>query len=302
MPVKFFRVVDGPVNIRTLPDTDAAKAGGQLQLGQQVEVVIESRTVNDGYIWWQHSLGWSVESSADGSKVFMREIIPDTDKAKGTAVVNMPSSASITLPTGTKIPQTILFQRHPVDLADTKWWQYFGNTRFAYNLCTDKVPVRQRMYFYCQGLHGGVDYGNSTPGVPIVAGINGVIEKVELGAKSYSPNCVRIKAGDFTVIYGHLGNVPALAVGQTVVPETPLGKIEGTQCHLHLEVRYKNTWIINPLLVMSTEMTNAIIAKFKKDFYSDANWTQWQTPFDQPVLKSSAPDKAVIIGPRAARG
>jgi len=312
MSVKFLRVVDGPVKIRSLPNITSSKTEGMLQTGHEIEVIADSRTIADGYIWWHHTQGWSAEGSADGTKVFMQEVVhaPATNTpttpavVNASATVNVPAagSAMITLPNGAKFAQTILFQRHPVSLDDTKWFQYFGNTRFAFNLCNDKVPVRQRMYFYCQGLHGGLDYGNSSGGgQAIVAGINGVVEKVELGAKSYAPNCVRIKAGDFTVIYGHLGNVAPLVVGQTVTPETHIAQIETMQFHLHLEVRYKGTWIINPLLFMSTEMTDAIIAKFKKDFYTDGGWNQWITPFDQPVLKSSAPDTAVIIGPRAGR-
>ena len=303
---KFFRVVDGPVNIRIQPDTDAAKTGSQLQTGQQVEVVPESRKVNDGYVWWQHQVGWSVESTENGAAVFMREVVPETDKAKGTDVVNLPVAGFITLPTGAKIDRPTLFQKPPVRLEDTAWMQYFGNTWFAFNLSVDRNPSRQRMYFYCQSLHGGIDYGNNTPGIPVVAGVHGVIEKIERGGKSYLPNCMRIKIGDFTVIYGHIGNLnPSLANGQTITPDTQLGTIEQTQFHLHMEVRYKNTWIINPLLFMPSDVSTGLLnkfSKFSKHFYMDVNWIQWQTPFDQPVLKCTTPDKAVIIGPRAARG
>jgi hypothetical protein len=303
---KFFRVVDGPINIRQQPDTEAPRVSGQLQNGQQVEVMPASRTVNDGYVWWQHQLGWSAESTADSAKIFMQEVIPETDKAKGTAVVNTPEAATITLPTGVKIERTVLFQQIPVRLDATAWLQYFGNTVFAYNLGNDRNPSRQRMYYYCQGLHGGIDFGNNTSGAAIVAGVSGIIQKVERGGKSYLPNCVRVTNGDYTVIYGHVGKLPnALAAGQAVTPGMQLGEIETTQFHLHLEVRYKNTWIINPLLFMPPDMSAAILAKFSRfntAFYSDATWTQWQTPFDQPILKSSTPDKAVILGPRAARG
>jgi hypothetical protein len=303
---KFFRVVDGPVNIRIAADTDAPKVGGQLQTGQQVEVIADSRTVNDGYVWWQHSLGWSAECTENGAGIFMKEIVVETDKAKGTAVVNTTESPTITLPTGAKIDRPILFQQSPVLLDQTAWVQYFGNTWFAYNLGTDRIPSRQTMYFYCQSLHGGIDYGNNTAGTPIVAGLSGIVDKVEKNAKSYSPGCVRVKVdANWTVIYGHMGNVTAPAKGQPVTPDMQLGVIEKTQCHLHLEVRYKETWIINPLLFMPTAMSTAFInkfSKFSKHFYSDTVWTQWQTPFDQPILRLSAADKAVIIGPRAARG
>lgn len=302
----FFRVIDGPVNIRQFADTDAPRVQTVLQTGQQIEVDPNSRTENDGYVWWKHQLGWSAERHiSDTSKVFMTKIEPETDKAKGTAVVNTNTGAMLTLPTGKTIERPVLFAKLPVPLELTVWLQYFGNTVFACNLQFDRDPVRRRMYFYCQGLHGGIDFGNNSASVPVTAGINGVVEKVERGAKSYSPNCVRVNQGDFTVIYGHLGNVPNLNKGDTVTPDTRVGEIERTQNHLHLEVRHKNTWIINPLLFMPPEMSSAITTKFSKfssAFYSDGAWTQWLTPFDQPILKSLEPDKAVILGPRAARG
>lgn len=306
MSLLFFRVVDGPVNIRQQPDTDAARVSSVLNTGQQIEVDPTSRTENDHYVWWKHQLGWSAERHLlNTAKIFMTKIEPETDKVKGLSVVNTNTAATLTLPTGKTIERPVLFARHPVAPEATQWIQYFGNTVFASNLQFDRNPVRQRMYFYCQGLHGGIDYGNDKPGVPIFAGVNGIVDKVELGAKSYSPNCVRVNVGDFTIIYGHMGNVSPLKKGDMVTPDTKMGEIEPIQDHLHLEVRYKNTWVLNPLLFMSVELSSALTQKFPKFnrcFFSDPAWNQWLTPFDQPVLKLSAADKAQIIGPRAARG
>ncbi len=303
---KFFRVIDGPIRIRQFADTSAPRVEGQLAQGQQIEVVPGSRTDNDGFIWWQHSLGWSVEKTNDDKTIYMQLIDPATEGGRNNTAVNTNTVATLTLPTGKTIERPVLFVQHPVALKDTVWIQYFGNTQFAYNLQFDRDPGRQRMYYYCQSLHGGIDYGNNTPGAPIVAGMTqGVIEKVERNAKSYRPNAVRVTVGEFQVIYGHLGNVPDVKEGMTVTPDMKLGEIEASQDHLHLEVRYKNTWVINPLLFMTPELTAAFTKKFSnygKYFYSDANWTQWLTPFDQPILKVSATDKAVIIGPRAAHG
>jgi murein DD-endopeptidase MepM/ murein hydrolase activator NlpD len=304
----FFRVVDGPVNIRQQPDTDAARVSSVLNTGQQIEVDPASRTENDNYVWWKHQLGWSAERHVtDAAKVFLTKIELAASNGNGSraAVVNTNTTETLMLPTGKTIERPALFSRHPVALEQTDWIQYFGNTVFASNLQFDRNPSRQRMYFYCQGLHGGIDYGSNTSGVPIFAGINGIVDKVELGAKSYSPNCVRVNVGDFTVIYGHMGNVPPLKKGDAVTPDTRMGEIEPIQDHLHLEVRYKNTWVINPLLLMPVEVSNAMLQKFPKFtkcFFCDAAWNQWLTPFDQPVLKLSAADKAQIIGPRAARG
>jgi len=344
---KLFRVVDGPLKIRALPNTTASFLKQQLQNGEQITVTPESRTVNRGYIWWQHSLGWSAEGSENKSKVFMQEVVADAAQStvsvtvassEGTVTTTAPAAGTtvtvttapaagttvtvttapaagtmigpvetdvVTLLTGAKIHCPLLFQKHPVMLDQTTWFQYFGNTPFAFNLSTNANPSMQRMYFYCQALHGGVDYGNSKIHAPILAGVNGVVEKVELGGKSYSPNFVRVKVGaDWTIVYGHMGNVVSPAAGQAVTPDTPMGEIEGTRQHLHLEVRYKNTWIINPLLFMPVELRTGITNKFStfaKHFFSAGGWNQWLTPYDQPVLKLSAPDKAVLMGPRVGR-
>jgi hypothetical protein len=99
--------------------------------------------------------------------------------------------------------------------------------------------------------------------------------------------------------------VSPLKKGDAVTPDMKVGEIEPIQDHLHLEVRHKNTWVINPLLLMPVEVSNSMLQKFPKFgkcFFCDAAWNQWLTPFDQPILKLSAADKAQIIGPRAARG
>lgn len=334
---KLFRIVDGPVKIRPLPNRTSTALKEQLQIGHQIEVKSDSRTVADGYVWWQHQKGWSAERSEDGTTILMQEVVAETAPAVGTgiaapagttnavpsigtvaaapapvapaptaapALIGPVESDAVTLPTGETLRCPVLFQQLPVKIEDTDWFQYFGNSKFAFDLCNKPDPGMQRMYFYCQGLHGGIDFGNSKRAVPILAGVNGVVEKVELNARSYGPNFVRVKIGDWTIIYGHMGNVSPLAAGQAVTPDMRMGEVESTQDHLHLEVRYKNTWIINPLLFMPVEMRNVITGKFgpfTKYFYSESGWSQWVTPYDQPVLKSSAPDKAVILGPRAGR-
>jgi hypothetical protein len=302
--VKFFRVVDGPLNIRRQPDVDSS-VFGQLQNGQPVEVIANSRTIADDYIWWQHALGWSAERTADGSLVFMKAIDPQSESGQKTQAVNTNTGPMITLPSGKRIDRPVLLTCLPVRLNDTEWVQYFGNTQFAYNLQFDRNPKQQQMYLYSQGLHGGIDFGNRGAGIRVTAGVEATIEKVGRNTASYSPNHVRVVVADFTVIYGHMVNVPELKKGDAVHPDTLIGELDPqTQQHMHLEVRYKNTWILNPVLVMAVEVTNALLAKFSKfskHFYSDSGWTQWQTPFDQPVLKLSSPDSAVIIGPRAAK-
>lgn len=151
---------------------------------QQIAVVANSRTNNDGYRWWQHSLGWSVASHADETKIYMKPIDPATESGRNNTAVNTNTIATITLPIGKEIERPELFTRHPVALEHTVWVQYFGNTQFACNLQFDRDTTRQRMYFYYRGLHGGIDYGNGNPGVRIFAGMHGTITKAERNAKS----------------------------------------------------------------------------------------------------------------------
>lgn len=298
---KFFRVIDGPVNIRSLPDTSAPRIGGQLQTGQKVEVFIDSRTVNDSFVWWRHQLGWSAVGPEDASlPQFMEEVPPDPIL---TDPVNVPGR-TIMLPTGRTIERTFIFTRHPMKLDDMVWGQHFGNTEFAFNLGSHRDVKRRDDYFYSQGLHGGIDFGNNTPGTPLVAGIEGTIESIDRNGRFYRPGSVRVKTGEFLVIYGHTADIPgALRKDDPVGPETLLGCTEISQNHLHLEIRHKS-WILNPLLFMSQTFSQALIDKIGNTsrFYSDPNWTQWQTPFDQPVIRLSDPATVVLIGPRAARG
>jgi hypothetical protein len=83
---KVFTVVRGPVYMRSAPSlAPGTKVEGRwLVNGQTVEVVPDSRTIADGYIWWKHDDGWSAEASVDGRLVLMIESqsvgISDTEK------------------------------------------------------------------------------------------------------------------------------------------------------------------------------------------------------------------------------
>jgi murein DD-endopeptidase MepM/ murein hydrolase activator NlpD len=301
-----FLVVDGPLNIRPEPRLNAQAIDQQLQTGEEVEVDPSSCKEADDYVWWQHALGWSAEGKSDRSEVFMTVVDPTAPK-KLPSVHDGDASEVIELPDGRTIPRSALFTRLPVDLNQIQWVQYFGNTIFAYNLRHDRDPGRQTWYNYSQGLHGGFDFGNSAKdaGVPVLAGLNGTIDAVNLNSKFYPPNYVIAKSGEFIVIYGHLGRVPPLNVGGSVTPETPVGFIESTQKHLHLEIRYRNRYIVNPLLFMAATQTDPLIQRFDKfisHFYLDAQWTKWQTPYDQPALTLQGKENPLIIGPAAPRG
>lgn len=283
-----FQVGNQEVRVRA----DAGLRGAMvkwLPIGTVIEVDPASRIEKDGYVWWKHADGWSAERSSDGSSIFLFEpgSIPATTPISNSGV-----------PTNDTLPlRDSLFRRFPVDLDKTRWWQYYGNNVFAYNLWRDG----KKWYAYAQGLHGGLDFGNSSaPGIPVYAGIEGGTF-LRLDTQYTKPNGLWVRFGDYIIIYGHLTNPRPFNVGDPIGAETIMGEIEyGGQNHLHLEVRYKERWLVNPLLLMSPAMRDQITAKFApgpRYFYSDPGWNQWQTPLDQPVLVLGGP----LIGPHAPR-
>lgn len=278
-PYRYFEVVNGPLSIRREPDISADRIG-TLYNREQIEVDPETRMVLKGLVWWRHVQGWSVERAVTGPQVFLKPL---------RALTQAPSTGGFT-----PFP---IFTHHPVALSDTQWVQYFGNTRFAYNLRLQ----RKYWYNYSQGLHGGFDYGCNRA-VPVYAGVEGNIIDVRYNTSVYTPNFTRVRVGPFMVIYGHIAAPADFKAGAAVTPKTILGYIDaGGQNHLHLEVRYRNQ-IVNPLLVMPEEMRQSITSRWKnasKHFYSDALWSQWLSPMDQPILELQTKGREVIIGPHA---
>lgn len=77
-----------------------------------------------------------------------------------------------------------------------------------------------------------------------------------------------------------------------------MGVIENTQIHLHIEVRYRDRYIINPFLLMPQTMVDEFIGKFPPDastFVETGTWNRWLTPLDQPVIRLGGE----VIGPTA---
>lgn len=261
--------------------------------GEQITVSKASRTEADGYVWWQHDAGWSAERSTDGTQKFLYTPEEFANRPLPPGVVLFKDG----LPVVDTLPmRDSMFQRLPVPLDKTHWWQYYGNNVFAYNLWKNGT----KWYKYAQGLHGGLDFGNSQEAVPVLAGVTGTFIKRDI--RYTRPNGMWVKVGPYTVIYGHMDNPAELNPGDPVGVDTQIGTFElGGQNHLHLEIRYKSTWIVNPLLFMPEAMRNSVINKFKPGptyFYSDETWTQWQTPLDQPVLLLGGE----LIGPHADSG
>ncbi len=287
---KSFQVGSVPVRVRSAPSL-GHNTIRFLDSGATLEVDPSSRAEADGYVWWRHSQGWSAERSANGKEVYLFE---PGKAAPGAPPIAAPSKLE-GLPADQDLPlKNELFRRMPVDLAQTRWWQYFGNNVFAYDLWSKGA----QWYAYCQGLHGGLDFGNSsTRGIKVYAGVEGVFDKVI--TSSFAPYGLFVRAGDYTIIYGHLVKPGSFQPGQPVGPDAYMGELQfGGQNHLHLEVRYRENWIVNPLLLMPGAMREAIFAKFPPSgeyFYRGGGWNKWQTPLDQPVLQLGGR----LIGPHA---
>ncbi len=263
---KLMHVIGLGIRVRTAPDAKAPQVG---TLPQGTEFLVDTtqadvRVEKDGYVWWKHSTGWSVERSLDGKEVLMLD------------VYQLPLLGQ-------------LFQRLPVRIEDTQWIQYYGNTGFAF-----RNGKRNSYDKFAQGLHSGLDFGHSG-GAPVFAGVNG--QFLGRGAK-YGPNRVDVKVGDYRIIYGHIGKPANLALRAPVTPDAVMGIVEVTQVHLHLEVRYKELYIVNPLLLMPDELVNQWVAKFppnQNTFVKTGNWTRFQTMFEQPIIRLGGE----VIGPTA---
>ncbi len=286
------RVITPFLNIRNAPSLSAAIIGS-LSGGERIAEIGEPREA-DGFRWLQHERGWSAERTLDSREIFVSEVQP---------LPPIITPEQVALPDGKTFTPVELFTRLPVALGQTQWIQYFGNTRFAYSLATDRNAQRRRAYLYAQGLHGGIDFGNANADVPVFAGMTGRVSAVRLNTDMYAPNFVMVVNGAFTVIYGHVANV-AVSLGQNVTPDTRIANIDvaqnGSNGHLHLEVRYQGQWIVNPLLFMRADLRQALIGKFDSFEIEFQPFDKWQTPLDQPVLMLCNPAQAVLIGPAAS--
>lgn len=270
-----------------------------LKRGKLVEADMDTAVEADGYYWVKHELGWSAMMSVDGKTVFLAE--PGT--IPGLIYVGPDGPRAEDLP-----GYRSLISKMPVDEKDIQWFQYYGNNIWAY--LHGKAYGYDR---YSQGLHGGLDFGNSLrAGVPVYAGIEAEYFKTEYPSKNNSR--ILLKNGDYTFIYQHITNIRGFSPGQKITPDTQVGVIEhnsvnGGWDHLHFEVRYAEEWIINPLVLLTQELYDKIIARFNPDkpnvdvkkidsvsnfFYKSAKWKKWTTPLDQPMIKLGGP----CVGPR----
>lgn len=267
---KRFQVLPLGLRVRSGPSNAAQQVGTLLQ-GDWLNIDATQNGVRveaDGYVWWRHSTGWSAERSIDGRYLFMLDI--------GA----LPGLGS-------------LVERLPVRIEETDWVQYYGNTGFAY-----RNGVRNSYHTFSQGLHSGLDFGKFITrqgDPPVFSGVHGVFDG--RGTK-YGPNRLDVRVGSYRIIYGHLGNPASIPRFQSITPDTVMGVVEYSQIHLHFEVRYRDAYIINPLLLMPQALVTQFMSKFPPEedtFMRTASWNRFQTAFDQPVIRLAGE----VIGPTA---
>ena len=218
------------LNVRTSPSL-SSPVTEQLKYGQLVGFNIPvEEVIADGYSWVKHEYGWSV-------KVFLKNTL-EFDR---------------------------LFSKHPVSITSVRRLQPFGDTEWA-------RKYHKKTYRYSSGMHGGLDFliyadgvNNNYDTVDVIAGVHGRVKKK-------TKTGIRISFGDYLIIYEHLAEIPSsLKEGDNINPDTVLGKIDvpetyPTNAHLHLEVRYNDIFIINPLpLLPETDWSTIEIVKYHGD-------------------------------------
>lgn len=300
----YYQVVasDG-INIRSHHDASSERVGFA-DYGDMLTIKATFPQVHGNYRWLELTSGsWVAMGPKDTAVDWLERI---EKPAQFEPVFLSPSTIH-------EIPSwRNLFSDFPVTFpAERDWFQYFGNTVFAF---TD--GTKYNYDGYSQGLHGGLDFGSSAVSLDVYARVTGEVVLIidQAGAR----NQVHVQSGPYLIIYQHLenhnhpdlikhGDLPE--VGQAVTPDTFLGKTmfgSGKPNHLHFEVRYKEKMIINPLELMPQSMTDKILARYNPDapsgsansllrrFYKSVQWHQWTAPFDQPIIQL----RGKVIGPK----
>lgn len=200
-------IVNPPVlHVRDFPSLEA-RIIGSLVKGDVVEWTPPLEQFEaDGYMWVKHKLGWTARNS-------IGHVLLEDFGTFGT-----------------------LFVALPVDTRLITWAQPFGDTYQA-------REFHQETYEYSNGQHGGIDFGTSIDNVPVYAATRGVvISKTDTG--------IILSVPPYTVVYEHMSSIPTeINEGDIVEPSTYLGMVNfdnPKNAHLHLEVRYRNSLIVNP--------------------------------------------------------
>lgn len=290
--------VANAVKVRYTPSTNPNLGYiRMLSPGDTVTVDFDTLTFADNYWWLKHEIGWSAWQNVDGSEIYLA--LPGT--VPGVLVIGENG------PNKEDVPELgSLILRLPVNLKQIQWFQYFGNNVYAY-----RYGKKYNYDGYSQGLHGGLDLGNSLQsGVPIYAGIHAKYDGLDAARNGNWR--VRLRTDEYLIIYQHITRPRPFSPGQEITPDTVIAEIQttaqGGSDHLHFEIRLLKKWIINPLLLMPDEMINSLTDRFNPArlrtnnvtdselyyFYKTPDWTKWTTPLDQPFIKLAGDP----VGPR----
>lgn len=304
--VKMKVVSSNGLNIRAEADANS-KDKGDLAHKDVIEVDLSTaiENKNDGYTWLKYGEAWVAWKKTHGSLApFLRET---TDAITAISISDL---------TPEKLPEyQSLIKKLPVALNDTQWFQYFGNNIYA------EIYGKNHSYdVYSQGLHGGLDFGNSSSGsIQIRAGVHGTVFQIDEPKNNKGNWKVWVKSGDYVIIYQHIYQIkvtkeelPIRVQPDTVLAEIRPSSDDGSD-HLHFEVRYLNSkYIVNPLWLMPKTDVDAIVKKFNplrkynKEFdnqsqselyyfYRNTSWSKWATPWDQPIIENG---NQTQLGPR----
>ena len=210
-----FAVSPPVLNVRLLP-TISAEMVRQLKSGVVVTVDLPINTKSaDGYVWVQiDELGWAALGSQNGEHVFLKPLGGGAN----------------------------LFSALPINIDKVEWVHPFGDTHNARNYGEEHGYNR-----YSQGKHGGIDFGTGDKVVGVYVATRG---RVTRKSTQHSGVLVVIEVPPFDIYYNHLMDVPhSIIPGAIVESDTYLGSINTEHIgneHLHLEIRYKKTTLVNP--------------------------------------------------------
>ena len=276
------------------PSLEATPHAERIAPGEVVRFDAQTIQEVDSLIWVEHEQGWSTWKSTDDAIVYLTELdsiedlLPNSDARPD--INSLPASGA-------------LFNTLPVRLHEIMWFRYYGNTVHAFNN-GDQLGYNT----YSQGLQPGLDFGNSSArGIEVFAGIHGTF--IQTVRRTDQDQQIWIQQGDYMLIYRHIQNPVRMRFGEPVEPNTQIAQIHPSPGlnHVRLEVHYQEKWLINPLLLMTDTMVNALTKRFPPDksrarhqsnlyhFFRSAEWKQWTTPLDQPILELYQ----AIIGPRS---
>lgn len=123
-----YKVVDGPVGVRA--DPDGQRTGDQLAHGAEITVFGEPVAKN-GYLWVQHSRGWTAARSSDDDEVYLLDITDRPADAPRTFRVWAQSISVRAAPngsrTGLKLFRPMEIKVNPASRTEAGgyvWWQH----------------------------------------------------------------------------------------------------------------------------------------------------------------------------------